>query len=310
MCPRLRGAAAPGRPDAAGGRKFVSGTLPSYMLRMTTRDRHGITPGAAAWHCGGRGLAAWVRAAPCGPGGWAFFLDLDGTLLDLAATPEAVSVAAGLTETLAGLERLTDGALAVVTGRTVDFVDGLFPGRPLTVAGLHGAELRPAPALAGMVPASAAPRPGPGFRAARDGAREAARHLPGVLFEDKARAFALHYRQAPGQREAVARIMAVAQGRAGPEYRLRAGKCVLELGSAGADKGAAVRALMAQRPFRGRYPVAAGDDLTDETMFRAVNELGGLSLRVGPPEALAGSAAMAGAASPAELRAWLGGLRP
>ena len=266
-----------------------------------------MAPGTGALR-DGDGLAGLAPAAPCGPAGWALFLDLDGTLLDLAATPGAVRAEAGLADTLAALERLTSGALAVVTGRTVGFVDGLFPGRCLTVAGLHGAELRPSPALAGLVAASAAAPTGAAFRAARDGARQAARHLPGVLFEDKARAFALHYRQAPEQRAAVTRIMEAARRRAGPGHLLRMGKCVIELDPAGADKGAAVRNLMALRPFHGRYPVAAGDDLTDEAMFRAVNAMGGLSLRVGPPETLARSAAVAGAATPAAFRAWLGGL--
>ena len=168
--------------------------------------------------------------------------------------------------------------------------------------------MRPSPALAGLVAASGAPQTDAVFPAARDRAGQAARHLPGVLFEDKIRAFSLHYQQAPEQRIAVARIMETAWRRAGPGHLLRMGKCVIKLDPSGADKGAAVRNLMALRPFHGRYPVAAGDDLTDEAMFRAVNAMGGLSLRVGSPETLARSAAVAGAATPTAFRAWLGGL--
>ncbi len=281
---------------------------------MTTDDQPEAVR-AEASPCGLQGMAvpAFCPGGPAprllpDPADCAFFLDLDGTLLDLAATPEAVRVSAGLGDMLARLERTASGALALVTGRTVDFVDRLFPGRCLTVAGLHGAALRPSPALAGLVPAPAAPRPGPAFRAAREDARRAAQTLPGVLFEDKARAFALHYRQAPARREAVARIMAQAQRLAGPGYLLRAGKCVLELCPSGADKGTALRTLMAARPFRGRYPVAAGDDLTDEAMFRAVNAMGGLSVRVGGGQAFDRSAAATRIATPEDLRTWLGGL--
>ncbi|WP_170848964.1 trehalose-phosphatase [Paracoccus aminovorans] len=243
------------------------------------------------------------------PATWAFFLDLDGTLLDLAARPDAVSPEGGLAGMLVRLERMVSGALALVTGRAVEFVDELFPEQRFTVAGLHGAELRPSPSLAGhLLP----PPPGTGdaaaFRAAQDLARDRALPLPGVLFEDKGRAFALHYRQAPEQRDAVARIMAEALALAGTGHRLRDGKCVVELGPAGQDKGMIVRNLMGSAPFQGRYPVAAGDDLTDEAMFRAVNALGGLSVRVGPEEALARSAASTGIETPGAFRSWLRGM--
>ncbi|VDC31639.1 trehalose-phosphatase [Pseudogemmobacter humi] len=238
---------------------------------------------------------------------WALFLDLDGTLLDLCETPDAVRPAEGLAGTLAALQRITLGALALVTGRTVAFADGLFPDHSFTIAGLHGAELRPAPGLApGLgLPPDPAPPASPDFRAAREMARALAPALPGVIFEDKGRAFALHYRLAPAAQDEVARIMQTAAQRAGQGWRLRAGKCVVELCPSGQDKGSAVRNLMRFQPFSDRTPVAAGDDLTDEAMFRAVNALGGLSLRVGPEEGLRDSAALAGIASPGAFRSWL-----
>ena len=287
------------------GAGFVPGREWAYIWAMAKNHpyRAGAAPCAGAL-AGLFRTEATPRRLPA-LAGWALFLDLDGTLLDLAATPDAVRLAEGLATTLAALERVTGGALAIVTGRSVAFVDGLLPGPRLAVAGLHGAEIRPAAAPPPLPPPAGHDAT---FAAARDWARAMARPLPGVLFEDKARAFALHYRQAPAQHPAVARIMAAAQRMAGPGHLLRTGKCVVELGPSGIDKGSAVRNLMAAHPFQGRYPVAAGDDLTDEAMFRAVNALGGLSLRVGPAEALAHSAAVAGLATPAAFRAWLGGL--
>lgn len=251
----------------------------------------------------GQALPALPPPASC-----AFFLDLDGTLLDLQPTPDAVRPARGLAAMLARLRDMTDGALAIVTGRSVDFAEALFPGHRFTIAGLHGAELRPAPGLDLPPPAPPADGGGKAFRDAHALARAAARALPGVLFEDKGRAFALHYRQAPDQQQGVARAMDQAAARAGAGYRLRAGKCVVELCPAGQDKGTILRNLMGCRPFLGRYPVAAGDDLTDEAMFHAVNALGGLSLRVGPRAALAESAAVTGTETPGAFRSWLKGL--
>lgn len=279
---------------------------------MTPNDRH-----TARKADDGPSLSASQTVAPPFRGGrtvpdlpplsrWALFLDLDGTLLDLQPTPDAVRPAEGLAETLAALERITSGALALVTGRTVAFADGLFPGHSFTIAGLHGAELRPAPGLG--LPPDPAPPAGPDFCAAREMARALAPTLPGVIFEDKGRAFALHYRLAPAAQDEVARIMQAAAQRAGRGWRLRAGKCVLELCPSGEDKGTAVRNLMRFQPFSDRTPVAAGDDLTDEAMFKAVNALGGLSVRVGPAEGLRDSAALTGIASPGAFRSWLEGL--
>jgi len=239
------------------------------------------------------------------PERWAYFLDLDGTLVDLAPRPDAVSAEAGLEAMLQRLEWRAAGALAIVTGRAVGFVDGLFPNREFVVAGLHGAELRmPRRGHAGpAVPAGAADPPG--YAAARANARNGAARVPGLLFEDKGAAFALHYRNAPDAEPIVRRIMDEASAEAGADYRLRPGKYVLELGPAAGDKGAAVRSLMERSPFRGRFPFAAGDDLTDEAMFRAVNAMGGLSVRIGPLSELSGSVATAGVSTAAGFREWM-----
>lgn len=275
---------------------------------MKTPDPHAAAEGDLRSPASALPASALPSPAPA-PSTWALFLDLDGTLLDLAPTPEAARPVAGLVQTLAALERMTDGALALVTGRAVGFVDQLFPGRQFTVAGLHGATLRPSPLLRAALPDGAdTAEDDPALDAARDRVRHQAQSLPGVLFEDKGRAFALHYRQAPDCRDAVTALMQAAAQAVGAGYLLRPGKCVLELCPAGQDKGSAVGNLMRFQPFQGRYPVAAGDDLTDEAMFRAVNAMGGHSVRVGPPQALAQSAALTAMDTPAAFRRWLKGL--
>lgn len=234
----------------------------------------------------------------------ALFLDLDGTLLDLAPTPDGVRAEVGLADMLAKLERHAAGALALVTGRPIAFVDALFAPHRFSVAGLHGAEFRPAAAyrtaLEG-IPRATAGGDAAAFGTARDHAGRQAASLDGTVFEDKGGAFALHYRLAPRHAAAVLHVMERAALVAGPGYGLRHGKCVVELCPAGADKGTALRNLMASQPFMGRYPVAAGDDLTDEAMFRAVNGMGGLSIRIGAGR----TAASARIATPGAFRTWL-----
>jgi trehalose 6-phosphate phosphatase len=206
----------------------------------------------------------------------ALFLDFDGTLVEIAPTPDAVRPADGLPSTLTELQRRLGGALAVVTGRPVETVDGFLGYAGLTVAGLHGRDRRLADGRRLREPADAA-----SVEMARSRLMALARRLPGTLIEDKGESVSLHYRQAPNAAEAAqaeARaIEAESQGR----LRLLPGKMVVELVPAGFDKGAAVARLMEMPPFAGRIPVFVGDDVTDEAGFSVVNQLGGLSVRIG-----------------------------
>lgn len=239
----------------------------------------------------------FVSSLPYRLDGHCLFLDLDGTLLDLAEAPDAVVVPPGLQAHLGKLSTLLGGALALVTGRPLVFVDRLFPGNSFFVAGLHGAEIR-------------IPHGGPALVAAADrrleAAKERLRHVaakwPGVLVEDKGLAVAAHYRQAPDMETPVHALMREIASSV-PGWTLQAGKFVVELRPAGRDKGDAVRIFMERLPFSGRFPLAIGDDVTDEEMFAAANAMGGASLRVGPPSST--TVARGRIETPGELRRWI-----
>ncbi len=213
----------------------------------------------------------------------AFFLDLDGTLLDLAPTPDGVRVEPDLQENLQRLSKRNQGALAIITGRSVDFVDALFPQHQFAVAGLHGAELKLHGQNAACHGADVSFDSGDQARylAARATVEAAALQLSGVVFEDKGRAFALHYRRALHHAGAVLELMKQAVVTAGAAYSLQAGKFVYEVKPGGSSKATAVNFLMQTPEFQGRLAVAAGDDLTDEAMFAEVNARRGASIRVG-----------------------------
>lgn len=231
-------------------------------------------------------------------GGLCIFLDVDGTLLDLAETPDAVIVPPGLQADLDGLSSRLGGALALVTGRPLGFVDRLFPGNGFFLAGLHGAEIRAGSSTAAPVLAADA-----ALEAAKARIGQASRNWPGVLVEDKGSAVALHYRQAPAMEPLVHALMEEIAASIGPGWTLQAGKFVVELRPAGRDKGDALRTFMELPPFVGRLPLAIGDDVTDEAMFTAANDAGGLSVRVGKPGHA--SAAHGYVGTPAELRDWI-----
>lgn len=204
---------------------------------------------------------------------WAYFLDVDGTLIGFAATPDAVHIDAELLALIAGLRRANGGALALVSGRALAFMLRRF-GRGLPMAGQHGLERRDA---AGRLWTRRAPQ------AARRAIKAAlapilARH-PGLLLEDKGLTLALHYRRAPHLAAYAQRLMARLANSAGLE--MQRASLVAEIKPAGIDKGTAVAAYLSEAPFKGRRPVYIGDDLTDEHAFAVVNRLRGISIKVG-----------------------------
>ncbi|PZM12217.1 trehalose-phosphatase [Rhizobium tubonense] len=218
-----------------------------------------------------------LSALSLDPHDWALFLDIDGTLLDLAETPESIVVPASLPFDLGALSQKLGGALALVTGRSLSFVDPLFSPFRFPVAGLHGAERRDAAGHLTRVPISA------DFAEMKRAIAVEAERWAGVLVEDKGAAVAAHYRLAPEYRAEVEAMMQRYFAKAGPDWALQHGKMVVEIRPARADKGQAVEAFLAEAPFKGRRPLAIGDDVTDEAMFHAVNRVGGHSLRVGSP---------------------------
>ncbi|MCD9027012.1 trehalose-phosphatase [Luteimonas sp. BDR2-5] len=226
---------------------------------------------------------------------WALFLDVDGCLLEFAPRPDAVVVPPGLPERLVALRQRLDGALALVSGRGIATLDALFAPQRFHAAGLHGVERRTPD---GIVAAAAAPDALADVHAAAS--RLVAAH-PGTLIEDKGAALALHWRGAPAAEPAL-RAFAEQALPALPGYQLQPGDHVLELRPRHADKGSAILAFLDETPFAGRRPVFAGDDLTDEHGFAAVNARDGLSILVGDR---AGSAARFGLRNPAAVRRWL-----
>ena len=208
---------------------------------------------------------------------WAFFLDVDGTLLEIADRPAAVQVDLELLELIGRLLQASGGALALVSGRSISDLEDLLGAQHMPLAGQHGLERRDAD---GRLWIHAAPP------AAKCAIKEAfapvlARHA-GLLLEDKGLTLALHYRRAPHLAAYAHRLMARLMLEAGGGLELQKGKRVIEIKPAGIDKGTAVAEYLAELPFRGRLPVFIGDDLNDEHGFAEVNLIGGVSIKVGP----------------------------
>lgn len=228
----------------------------------------------------------------------ALFVDVDGTLLEIAATPLAVRVEPELTDLLRALLIGTSGGLALVSGRSIAELDALFLPLTLPAAGLHGFERRGA---SGSYDCRRLPA-APALEQARGALLELANQHPGLLVEDKRFSLAIHYRRAPQLESVVVRAMTDIAASVRPEFELQMGKMVAELRPAGSTKGAAVSEFMSEHPFKGRTPIYLGDDLTDESAFEWVNNVGGLSIAVNVGGA---TAARERLPSVSAVRAWL-----
>ena len=226
---------------------------------------------------------------------WCLFLDVDGTLLEFTDTPLETFADEEIKVVLGDVAERLNGAVALVSGRSIDYLDALFAPLRLPAAGLHGVERRKA---SGEIH-------GASFVDAQlDRARLALKALvlahPGTLLEDKGRTIAVHFRLAPESEAAVLESVRAAAVQLGSNYHIQGGHMMLEIKPRGFTKAAAIKAFMREPPFSGRKPVFVGDDLTDQDGFKAVEDKGGISIAVG--DRVRGQFR---AQDPAAVRAWL-----
>ena len=228
-------------------------------------------------------------------GAAACFFDFDGTLVELAAHPDAVHVDDAVRTSLARLVRQLDGSVAIISGRRVAEIDRMLTPLLLPVAGVHGAERRRADGTWVRAPL-------PPLDSASAYLRAWCTQHPRTWLEEKPGALALHFRGADDLEEAARAAIGAARALLENEdFAVLAGKKLFELRAADVHKGAAVRAFIAEPPFRGRQPWFFGDDVTDEDAFVVVRALGGVTVKVGD----GASAAEHRMREPADLRAWL-----
>jgi trehalose 6-phosphate phosphatase len=226
---------------------------------------------------------------------WAIFLDLDGTLLDIAPSPDGVKIPKTLCGDLTRARDVVGGALALVSGRSIETIDRLLSPLRLPIAGQHGAEIRYAPDEP-ILPLS---------HVDLDRARRLlvpVTAIPGVMIEDKGLSLAVHHRRARTPVGELHRWIIQTLGEFGDELEIMRGRRVFDIKPRGISKATAVERFMAKAPFMGRVPVFVGDDKTDEDGFKAVTARGGLAFQVGPNRSVLSSSRIE---NPASVRRWL-----
>jgi trehalose 6-phosphate phosphatase len=207
----------------------------------------------------------------------ALLLDIDGTLLDLAPTPREVWVPPDLAKTLPRLLARTSGALAMVSGRSINDIDLIFAPMQFPAVGGHGAEMRLSPEDESV--SSHAP---PMDKELKRRLAAIARLSPGILLEDKGYSLALHYRLAPHAEKAIYEAVSLIRADLpNAPIEVMPGKSVCEIKHSGFTKATGVKELMTHAPFKGRRPVFIGDDVTDESVFAIMPDFDGLAFSVG-----------------------------
>ena len=207
----------------------------------------------------------------------AILLDIDGTLLDLMPTPREVWVPPGLTKTLNRLVEKTNGALALVSGRSLNDIDLIFAPDVFSAVGGHGAEMR----IEGERESVAAHAP-PMDKELKRRLAAIAKLSPGILLEDKGYSLALHYRLAPQAEKAIYEAVSLIRADLpNAPIEVLPGKYVCEIKHSGFTKASGVLELMTREPFKGRRPLFIGDDVTDETVFAIMPDFDGLAFSVG-----------------------------
>lgn len=220
--------------------------------------------------------------------GWALFLDLDGTLLDIAPTPGEVVVPRQLVGDLVSASTALGGALAIVSGRMLTEIDSLLTPLKLPGGGEHGAVIRTSTGQIDEVDAKIPSQWVEAVTAATNG-------IPGILIEKKTHSVVVHYRRAPDQEAYCRRLCTSIIWGHEQDFELLHGRMAIEIRPQTVTKARPVHRLMSAEPFKDRTPVFVGDDVTDEDGFRAANKYGGKGLDV--------FAHFAG--RPSEVRDWL-----
>ena len=229
---------------------------------------------------------------------WCLFLDVDGTLIELTDTPFETCADADLKALLGEVAERLGGAVALVSGRSIEYLDALFAPLRLPAAGLHGVERRKATGVmhgASFVDSQLDP--------ARMALGALVNARPGTLLEDKGRTVAVHFRMAPEFEPNIRDTVIAVASQLGSNYHIQEGNMMLEIKPRGFTKDAAIKAFMQEPPFSGRTPVFVGDDLTDLDGIKIVEDLGGISIAVG--DRVHGQYR---AENPAAVRAWLQGI--
>jgi trehalose 6-phosphate synthase/phosphatase len=206
------------------------------------------------------------------------FLDYDGTLVSFTKYPELTSLDSSTVEIIRKLANDPNNQIVIISGRSKDFLAKEFLGIDVVIVAEHGYFIK---------------FPGKDWEiSVEPGVEWKKTILPilneyvsrcnGTFIEEKEGSIAWHYRNADTDfaqlrlhelRDDLTEII-----RHKTDFEILEGNKVLEVKSGKYDKGKAARSIMKNKHFD--FVLAAGDDRTDESLFRQLNS-SAYTIRVG-----------------------------
>lgn len=211
----------------------------------------------------------------------ALYLDFDGTLVEIAERPDDIDVNPAMTNILARAMDRLDGRVVLVSGRSVATLQKFLPDFKGALIGTHGAEMY----IDGVYSKLAEFDEDMVRRLCRL-ADDFAKLRPSFLVEHKPSGVVLHYRQAEECGALALRFME-SLAMAADGFRLQPALMAYELKPECVGKDTALTRLMERLPFRGKTPIYAGDDLTDEPALQLVEHRKGYAIKIGEAETVA-----------------------
>lgn len=196
----------------------------------------------------------------------AFFLDYDGTLREFTDNPGDAVPDANTLFLLSSLARNSRVHVALISGRASEFLETHFAGLGIVLVAEHGyRSLRPG---CRQWECSGQPVDTSWKETVRPLLQQAVSVTPGSALEEKRTSLVWHYRRADQQfarrraRHLVGELQHVIRDLSASVVQ---GNQIVEVVSLGPSKGAVVRGLIEQ--WQPGIAVAAGDDVSDESMF-------------------------------------------
>ncbi|MBY5934639.1 trehalose-phosphatase [Tateyamaria omphalii] len=203
-------------------------------------------------------------------------MDFDGTLVDIAPTPDGIYIPDALPALLNDLQDRAGGALVLISGRAAGDLANWLPDYTGLIVGGHGAEWRRDGKLTPRVDLSP-----DSLDMLRDAASAFAGAQPPILLEEKPTGIVLHYRAQPDLQHTVETFTA-RLSQTHSDFEAHPAKMAVEMRPRGVGKDLAMAEIMAFDLFSGRTPVMIGDDTTDEPAMEWAQKQGGLGIKVGP----------------------------
>lgn len=213
---------------------------------------------------------------------YCLFLDIDGTISEFHSDPTKSVIEIQILEDIQALQKFKVDVFAV-TGRTIQDAKRLFYPVELTIAGTHGLEIEFLKSALTEHTSLVKPENPLNFDAIYSDLKIACVDYPNLRIEQKQYAIALHFREHPELQQVAYQIILKLNEKY-PDLRLNSGKCVYELILKNASKGSAIQKIYQHFALQSSIPIFLGDDLTDESGFDVINQLNGISIKVGDGE--------------------------